>query len=194
MLTTWGFDGYIRWLRGIKATYQQRRDWMVDALGNAFHLEFADAGGFNPLVAETQFGRAVTGYARPEPGSAQAQWDEKRGAAGAAGSAGSPLGPPLISFIPPSAGMFVFLGVHLESHPEYERLGDEKLMRKLWKELAEHLVLFAPGWAFDSCGAHDIGGKGMGYFRLSFSILPYETMQSGMATFAKVLKDFMHGK
>lgn len=26
---TWKYDGYIRWLRGIKATYAMRRDWMV---------------------------------------------------------------------------------------------------------------------------------------------------------------------
>lgn len=186
MLTTWGFDGYIRWLRGIKATYQQRRDWMVDALHHAFHLEF-DGDGFNPLVAETQFGRAVTGYAKPDPASAQAKWDEKRGASSA-------LGAPLISFIPPTAGMFVFVGVHLRSHPEWEHLGDEKLMNKLWKTLAEHLVLFAPGWAFDSCGVHDIGGNGVGYFRLSYSILPYQVMQDGMVTFAKVLTEFLKAK
>lgn len=29
LLTTWKYEGYVRWLRGIKATYAMRRDWMV---------------------------------------------------------------------------------------------------------------------------------------------------------------------
>ena len=29
LMLEWGYDGYIRWLRGIKATYAMRRDWMV---------------------------------------------------------------------------------------------------------------------------------------------------------------------
>jgi aromatic amino acid aminotransferase I len=29
LMLDWGYDGYIRWLRGIKATYAMRRDWMV---------------------------------------------------------------------------------------------------------------------------------------------------------------------
>lgn len=32
LMLEWGYDGYIRWLRGIKATYAMRRDWMVRLL------------------------------------------------------------------------------------------------------------------------------------------------------------------
>jgi aromatic amino acid aminotransferase I len=92
--------------------------------------------------------------------------------------------------------MFVFLAVHLDEHPDYhslERNGEDatrKLLEKLWQTLADRLVLFAPGWAFDANGPHAIGGKGVGYFRLSFSIATYEENRKAIGTFAKVLNEF----
>lgn len=32
LLLDWKYDGYVRWLRGIKATYAMRRDWMVSLI------------------------------------------------------------------------------------------------------------------------------------------------------------------
>jgi hypothetical protein len=53
----------------------------------------------------------------------------------------------LISFVPPSAGMFVWLQVHIGNHPDIaemrargEENPEQKLMEKLWKELAENKV------------------------------------------------------
>ena len=196
MFQKWGFDGYIRWLRGIKATYRTRKTWMCDTFDDFFHLEFDSAVNgvsTNPLVLDVlgnkRGGRGVTCYAKQIKGSAEAKWDEKRGMT-------SKRGPPLVSFIPPTAGMFVFLAVHLDQHPDYQALidndedADKKLLDKLWQQLADHLVLFAPGWAFDAHGEHAIGGKGIGYFRLSFSIATYEETRSAIGTFAKVLTKF----
>ena len=91
MLQKWGFDGYIRWLRGIKSIYKTRKTWMCDTFDEFFHLEFdaAPAGiATNPLVRDVlDFGRGVTCYTKK---ARKCKWDEKRGA----------LGPPLISFIP----------------------------------------------------------------------------------------------
>lgn len=188
MLNTWGWDGYVRWLRGIKANYRMRRDWMVDALADTFHLEF-DGETRNPLVHDIpNLGRAVTAYALPDANSPAGRWDEKRGVTT------FQAGKPLVSFIPPSAGMFIFLGVHVDQHPEFNSLGEnatEILMDKLWRHLAEHFVLFAPGFAFDAHGPHNIGGKGMGFFRISYSIITYEQTRQAMETFAKVLKKFL---
>ncbi|CAK9782287.1 PLP-dependent transferase [Cutaneotrichosporon oleaginosum] len=184
MLNHWGWDGYVRWLRGIKANYRMKRDWMLDALADSFHLE-SDGSSINPLVLSTPLGRGYTAYARPDPASPERRWDEKRGVQSAHGA-------PLISFIPPSAGMFIFLGVHLNTHPEYRGPDDTRtLMDKLWRTLAKHHVLFAPGWAFDANGPHNIGGDGVGYFRLSFSIVTYEQTRESMEVFAKVLKQFL---
>lgn len=53
---------------------------------------------------------------------------------------------PLVSFVPPSAGMFVWLAVHLDSHKDFEKVkarGEDPnrvLLEKLFIELAEHKV------------------------------------------------------
>ncbi len=92
--------------------------------------------------------------------------------------------------------MFVFLAVHLNEHPDYALLqaqGEDAtklLMDKLWKELAENLVLFAPGYGFDANGPHAIGGEGVGYFRLSYSIVDYEQCRTAIERFSKVLTKF----
>ncbi|KAL1409695.1 hypothetical protein Q8F55_003691 [Vanrija albida] len=190
LLNTWGLDGYIRWLRGLKGAYTVRRDWLVDSLADVFHLEFEEDGVHNPNVLTVAgIGRGATAYARQLPGSSEAQWDEKRGVA-------SPHGKPLVSFVPPTAGMFVWLAVHFDQHPEFHSLGSDatnELTRRLWLKLADHLVLFAPGFVFapDTAKGADTG---VGYFRLSYSIITYEESRSAIKTFEEVLVQFLHGK
>ena len=56
--------------------------------------------------------------------------------------------------------MFVFLAVHFDQHPDYNpllRRGEDAtrvLSDQLWLQLADSLVLFAPGWGFDANGPH----------------------------------------
>ena len=145
LLQQWGFEGYVRWLRGIKSTYRMRKTWMCDTFDDFFHLEFdenTNGVSTNSLVQPVLgVGRGVTCYAKPIEGSVEAKWDEKRGMT-------SKRGPPLVSFIPPTAGMFVFLAVHIDQHPDWdalERKGEDAtkvLMMKLWQTLADDLVSF----------------------------------------------------
>ena len=92
--------------------------------------------------------------------------------------------------------MFIFLAVHMSSHPDYQALlakgedATQVLLDKLWRELAENLVLFAPAASFDAHGVHNIGGQGVGYFRLSYSIASYEETNKAVETFEKVLVKF----
>lgn len=99
LLQTWGFDGYVRWLRGIKATYRMRKTWICDTFEDVFHLEFEEAGSLvsNPSVLDVgmNLGKGVTCYAKPKTGTVEAKWDEKRGLT-------SKRGPALVSFIPPT--------------------------------------------------------------------------------------------
>jgi len=129
MLQQWGFDGYVRWLRGIKATYRMRKTWMCDTFDDFFDLEFdenTNGVSTNALVRPVLGGRGVTCYGKGRA------YNEKRA--------------PLVSFIPPTAGMFVFLAVHIDQHPDYdalERKGQDAtqvLMMKLWQTLADDLV------------------------------------------------------
>ncbi|WWC69406.1 uncharacterized protein I206_103345 [Kwoniella pini CBS 10737] len=175
----WGFDGYIRWLRGVKATYNMRKTWICDAFQDTFHLEW-DQAHVQDLFPNGS--KTITCYSK-QPKN---KWDEKKGL----------NGPGLVTFTPPTAGMFVFLGVHISEHPDYVELtrkGEDAthvLVQRLWTQLADNLVLFAPGWYFDGGGEHAIGGKGYGYFRLSFSIATYEETYRAVETFAKVLDKF----
>jgi aromatic amino acid aminotransferase I len=100
LLQKWGFDGYVRWLRGIKATYRMRKNWMCDTFEDVFHLEFDEnINGLKTNAAVRDIfdglGRGVTCYAKHIEGSKEAAWDEKRGLK-------SKRGPALVSFIPPS--------------------------------------------------------------------------------------------
>ena len=73
----------------------------------------------------------------------------------------------LFSFVPPSAGMFVWLKLHLENVPGF-RAGDEETLEiKLWEKLAEGGVLVGPGryFAAEQDGVSPIEG----HFRISFS-------------------------
>ncbi|WVF72181.1 hypothetical protein IAT40_006993 [Kwoniella sp. CBS 6097] len=168
MLQQWGFDGYIRWLRGVKATYNMRKTWICDAFADTFHLKFDQTKSLFPTGTRT-----ITCYSKQEP---RDRWDEK------------------------PAGMFIFLGVHVSEHPDYDHLvrkGEDAtqiLVQKLWTNLADNLVLFAPGWYFDAGGEHAIGGNGYGYFRLSFSIATYEETYQAIERFAKVLDKFFQVK
>jgi aromatic amino acid aminotransferase I len=136
MLTTWGFDGYVRWLRGIKATYRMRRDWLCDLFEEEFDLQH---DGANVVALLDGRIKGVTGYAKTQ----STKWDEKKAQLGVAGHGKTPL----ISFVPPTAGMFIFLGIHIGHHPDFSVLqsqGESEpqkvLMERLWRELAEELV------------------------------------------------------
>ena len=94
MVTKWGFDGYIRWLRGIKATYRMRRNWICDAFEDAFHLEFDDSADKSNLAVRDIFNgmsRGVTCYAR-----------EPKGVTSLEKQAAAFKRTPLVSFIPPT--------------------------------------------------------------------------------------------
>jgi aromatic amino acid aminotransferase I len=90
MLNKYTFDGYIRWLRGIKALYKMRRNWLCDTFEDVFHIEFEEnTNGVvsNQYVREVfeGLGRGVTCYAKPTAGVKK--WDEKRGLENAHGPA-----------------------------------------------------------------------------------------------------------
>ncbi|KAJ9120739.1 hypothetical protein QFC22_002670 [Naganishia vaughanmartiniae] len=182
---TWKYDGYIRWLRGIKATYAMRRDWMCDLFETVFHLEF------DQTLALSQHIKWVTAYERTAPGMAGGAtiMDEKRGYKSKKA---------IVSFVPPTAGMFVWLAVHLESHPKFAQIkeadgpeGVNKMLYELWTELAEKNVLVCPGYFFDAQpGVPHEGTENIGFFRLSFSMASHEQMESAIKTIYKVFVRF----
>ncbi|KAG1754010.1 uncharacterized protein EDB91DRAFT_1077662 [Suillus paluster] len=64
----------------------------------------------------------------------------------------------MFSFVPPVAGMFVWMKLHLDQYPSFAPGDEDTLETKSWAKLAENGVLFGPGWITDA-----------GHFRVSFS-------------------------
>ena len=84
---TWGLEGYVRWLKGIRAEYTTRRDAFIDAMMDELDISITKGTGI--LEGATVFEGAVK----------QSGWSvrtEKRKA--------------VVSFVPPTSGMFVWVG------------------------------------------------------------------------------------
>ena len=96
MLQKDGFDGYIRWLRGIKAMYNMRKTWLCDTFEDVFHLEFDDSIDKSNVAVRDIFGgtRGVTCYAK-EPSKPSTSLEKQV-------SALNRTSTPLVSFIPPT--------------------------------------------------------------------------------------------
>lgn len=97
LLDQWKFDGFIRWTQGLQTQYTIRRDFIIDRFAEEFDLQ---------SVKETEIdcfkGRVVyTAY----PRSRSTLWMSEKS---------SPLDrKPLLSFIPPTSGMFVWVRVSM---------------------------------------------------------------------------------
>jgi len=171
ILLNWKYDGYIRWLRGLGVQYTQRRDFLVDCLADEFHLQILP--GTSGVWSDCDvYGASL----KPKRGI----FSEKS----------NPTARTLFSFVPPTAGMFVWLKLHFEHHPAFTTLGYKALEMKLWTELAEAGVLFGFGAMFSAAPVDD-NTKGPGHFRISFSNLEFDEMKRAVSIFGSVLRDFM---
>ncbi|KAH9174516.1 PLP-dependent transferase [Lactarius sanguifluus] len=160
----WTFDGYIRWLRGLRTQYQHRRDFLVDCLAEEFEL-----------------------FPAPDPAS------------GGPASLCAYRGPtrPLLSFVPPSSGMFVWVELYFGDVPDKRDESDGSVLtpeHQFWVELAEAGVLVAPGWIFSPAekpGAPPTEtDRQIGHLRLSYTPSDMEATRRGIKIFAQTLREF----
>ncbi|KAF8195928.1 pyridoxal phosphate-dependent transferase [Mycena galopus ATCC 62051] len=173
-LLEWGYEGYIRWLKALRLQYTMRRDFLVDCLAEEFHLTVA------PGVAGSMYEGAQVyhGFAKPQRSAGYFN-NEKA----------SMLPNRLISFVPPTSGMFVWLKVHFDQHPLIATVGAESLEMQLWIALAEAGVLFGPGYMFSPTG--DWSSETSGHYRISFSNLQNDEMKKAVEIFGKTIREFM---
>lgn len=155
----WGFGGYVRWLRGLRAEYTMRRDIFVDALCNEFAVS-------QSYAAQGVWAGCTAFVARPRPqltsGRSNLEYADEKHAFGTK---------PLFSFVPPSAGMFVWLRIHFENHPAFtgEPADTAKLEEKLWTLIADAGVLIGPGTYFAATPDIQAASPLEGHFRIAFS-------------------------
>ena len=99
----------------------------------------------------------------------------------------------LISFVPPMAGMFLWIRVALEFHPRYDGSNSVELMDELWKRIAvTEDLLIAPGKMFAAGDKQrDEAAK---YFRVAFSVGEKEDVDEMVKRFARAIRWFFKGK
>lgn len=105
LLLTWKYDGYVRWLRGLRIQYALRRDLFIDTLNEEFDLQ-ATVGSAS---MSTWSGQTVyTAYAKPKStslfGNAMGMMSEKKALIDT-----RVQNQRLLSFVAPSSGMFVWV-------------------------------------------------------------------------------------
>ncbi|CCO26439.1 Aromatic amino acid aminotransferase C56E4.03 [Rhizoctonia solani AG-1 IB] len=183
----WGYDGYIRWLRGIGAQYTERRDLMLDSLFEASFSGF----GLAQNHSLSQGGVAVyDAYAKPS-GFMHGISDEKLPSRGKT----------LFSFSIPNAGMFLWIKFHLKNHRSWvpRPAPGSALEVKLWTDLAESGVMFAPGYMFSTEEDDTPSDEGFAeshlrseyaHMRVSFSSATKEEISKAMKTFVEVTLKF----
>ncbi|GAA5913545.1 uncharacterized protein JCM6883_004449 [Sporobolomyces salmoneus] len=134
----WGLKGYLRWLKGIKAQYRDRRDLMVDLLVDSTNAGLETRHSSSSSDASNGMYELYTSTGRDEKGfSLVRTGGEKENG-----------GKKILSFVAPEGGMFIWLRIHFSQHPSYGRLSLSYLLQSLWTDLAEHSVLVAPGSMF----------------------------------------------
>jgi len=186
----WKYSGWIRWLRGIKAQYTIRRNLMVDNLAKAFDLqeEYGD-----------EYAAPLTGSVKTMVARSKRYATKEKG------------GKVLFSTVAPTAGMFIWLKVHLYNHPAFDANAPlpttpaESLEFRLWEDLCFDGILLGPGWIFgtdpdstleasatadrplsDKYRTMSDGGR-YAHFRLSYSNPTEEQIQTGLSRLANAL-------
>jgi len=105
----------------------------------------------------------------------------------------------LASYIEPSAGMFLWIKIHLEKHPRSGTVPDSALMLELFNKCITNNLLLVPGWQF-SCKAKptDIDPANLlnswfdddaKYLRATFAYATFDQMEQAMERFGKTLEE-----
>lgn len=105
----------------------------------------------------------------------------------------STVGKSLISFVPPMAGMFLWIRVALEDHPRYDGENAVELMDELWKRIAvKEDLLIAPGRMF--AAGDEQREEAAKYFRVAFSVGEKKEVDEMVKRFGRAVRWFFKGK
>ncbi|KAF5364252.1 hypothetical protein D9756_000658 [Leucocoprinus leucothites] len=171
LLLNWKFEGYVRWLRGLGTQYRERRDLCIDLFAEFFKLK-PRSPGIN--------GTPYDGYLKPRSLHSFDYWTEK--------FVDVPNESPVISFVPPTSGMFLWLQINFKSHPSFSRLGQRALETRICTEFADAGVLVGPGFIFSPRLTDNIDDGGPGHIRLSFSNANPDVLKKAISIMAVVLE------
>ncbi|KAF8574795.1 PLP-dependent transferase [Ramaria rubella] len=173
--THWGFPKFIRWLQGLQTQYTIRRDFFVDCIFDEFEIRPA-SGALKDVFGAGQ--PSLTAYVKNLHNSVTQEKNQTK--------------TPLFSFVPPTAGMFVWLKFHVYDRVPCDTGDGASFEDRLWTDLADSGLLICPGYFFDaeqsepglSRESQEIA------YRLAFSMGSNETMKAGIQILAQVLNKY----
>ena len=119
LLSNWGSEGYLHWLSNLRDQYHIRRDWMCNSIAAEFTVESATKLSITGAEGLVVFNKGSTNFTRP-----------------------------LFSFIPPTAGMFIWATFYFRSSRRFLALKaagevenpEQVFADQLWASLAKELV------------------------------------------------------
>ncbi|KAJ7252715.1 PLP-dependent transferase [Mycena haematopus] len=173
LLDKYQTEGFTRWLRGITAQYELRRNWTLDALHKALDVRSTDG-----------WSRSLTAFSRADGGMSEKFTKSAS----------------LMSFVPPDGGMFIWFNIHLHNHPRYKALARQtspasaknQLSFELWTAIYDAGVVFRRGelFAVEDDEERARAGEEDVFLRASFSSGTKESLEKGMGIFATTLVGF----
>ncbi|KAL1663092.1 pyridoxal phosphate-dependent transferase [Schizophyllum commune] len=114
-------------------------------------------------------------------------------------------GPVIFKFVPPKAGMFVWLTVPLDGNAHFQRIlalsngksdaqsPEAKWTTEVWEKLAEARVLLTPGTYYTPWQGHEKAGQsdtpGLAFFRMSFSLMTRDNMDEAIQRVERVFRE-----
>ncbi|KAL4758997.1 putative aromatic amino acid aminotransferase [Aspergillus foveolatus] len=139
----WKMDGWVRWLEGLRAGYEQRMQQMCSGL---------EEGKYIALDTQRSDEFSLSG-------NDEDSWEVL-------------VKVQMYDFAWPTGGMFVWVKVNYESHPLYQIYGPERLAKALWVHFTQkpQLCLLGPGTIFSP--TDEVQARGHQYFRLCFAAMP----------------------
>ncbi|KAF8524564.1 PLP-dependent transferase [Hysterangium stoloniferum] len=170
----WGPDNYIRWLQGLQGEYTARRDYMVDCIFELFDVQHA-----SPEFSAYGAGLPIyTAYLK-RPNGKLAMTEKQRYSGKTA----------LFTFVPPSAGMFVWLKFSIKNGIVLE--DGETLSEHLYVDLANNGLVVALGDFFVAEPSTTKDFTQEVTFRLSFSLVTQDAMRKALEILADVLQKYV---
>lgn len=159
----WSMDGWVRWLEGLRGNYERRMQKTASIL----------EGGKYTITTSTR--------RRSDGASAAADEEDFEVVSKTR----------LYNFVYPMAGMFLWMHIHIETHPLSSKIDYQRLMRALWvyMTMQPYRVLVCPGTIF--CPKGDIRDeKGWQYLRLCFAGVDEDMLEKNCNAIVDVLKSF----
>lgn len=161
----WAVDGWVRWLAGLRGAYQRRMEMMCSILEAGKYL----------IVDDSDDGESL--QRRPE--TETESWNVVNKIQ-------------MFDFVQPSGGMFVWIQLHLSTHPLYHQLPPATLSHALWLHLTQkpHRVLVAPGSIFAATPDVATTKHAFRFFRLCFAAVEDEAVRTISHRFVDGLRSF----